>query len=281
MSNRKLIYSLLIILFTVNLILAGIIFDLKNQRLEVIFLDVSQGDSILIKKGMNEILIDGGSKEEIVLEKLGEYLSFWDRKIEAVVATHPDKDHIQGLIGIMENYEIGAVIDNGQESESGVYKKYLDVIKEKKIDKKNGKNGLKMEIGEANLEIIYPQNNLVSKDTNLGSIVSKLSFGENSFLFMGDLPIQGENILLQKQIDLKSNVLKIGHHGSKNSTSLEFLENVHPEDAIISVGKNSYGHPTEEVLEKLKSKNIKIFRTDEKGDIKYDCSLEKCENKIN
>jgi competence protein ComEC len=275
MPNQKRLYFILLFLFIICLILAGIIFSSQKQELTVNFLDVGQGDAILISQGSKQILIDGGPNGQILLEKLGKYIPFWDRNIEVVIATHPDQDHIDGLIDAMKTYNIGEVIDNSEDADSQVYKKYLEIINEKNIPRLKGKSGVNIKINDdAKLEILNPADTLDNnpKDTNADSIVSKLTYGENSFLFTGDFPIEKESELINKNFDLKSNVLKVAHHGSRYATSDEFLEKVAPKDAVISVGKNNrYGHPAQELLDRLNNKKINILRTDERGDIIYNC----------
>jgi competence protein ComEC len=276
MSNKKLLCSILLFLFVLCLILAGIIYHSQKQELTVNFIDVGQGDAILISQGNKQILIDGGPDGQKLLEKLGKYIPFWDRNIEVVIATHPDQDHIDGLIDAMKTYSIGEVIDNSEDADSEVYKKYLEIIGEKNVPRIKGQKGMDIKISDdANLEILNPGDNLDNnpKDTNADSIVAKLVYGENSFLFTGDFPIEKEPELISKNIDLKSNVLKVAHHGSKYATSADFLDKVAPQDAIISVGKNNrYGHPASETLDRLNAKKIRILRTDEAGDIKYICN---------
>lgn len=283
MTNRKIAYSLLLILLLINLILAGIIFYSQSQKLKIIFLDVGQGDAILISQKNNQMLIDGGPDGKIIMEKLGKYLPFWDRKIEVLITTHPDQDHIAGLVSVMENYNIGEIIDNGVSSDSQVYARFKEIIQEKNINEMEGISRMKIKMGdEAEMEILYPdgtQEKSNPKDTNNESLIAKLIYSENSFLFTGDMEFDEENKLFSANSDLNAQVLKIAHHGSKYATSSDFLEKVSPEEAIISVGKNNrYGHPTLEVLERLKEKNIKILRTDEGGDINYECKSikEKC-----
>ena len=280
MPQRKSIYFILLFLFIITLVLTGIIWHSKSQKLSVDFLDVGQGDAILISQGSKQILIDGGPNGQILLEKLGEYIPFWDRNIEVIIATHPDQDHIDGLIDAMNAYSVSEVIDNSAESDSQVYKKYRETIEEKNIPRIKGQEGMNIKISEdAKLEIFGPGENLENnpKDTNADSIISKLTYGENSFLLTGDLPDEKEQLLIGKNIDLKSNVLKVSHHGSKYATTSEFLEEVSPKDAVISVGKNNrYGHPAEETLDRLSEKKINILRTDEINDITYNCNLFSC-----
>lgn len=284
MSNRKKIYFSLIFLFIVSIILAGVIFYTKNSKLQVAFFDVGQGDAILISRGSKQILIDGGPSGQKLMEKLGEYVPFWDREIEVAIATHPDADHISGLVDAMKNYSVDQMIESGAKSQSQVFSAMEKIIEEKNIGKQIAVRGMKIKISdEAEFEIFHPEisaENISEKDTNAASVTAKLFFGENSFLFTGDLPTDGENKLINDNLPLSASVLKISHHGSSSATSEQFLEKVSPQGAIISVGKgNRYGHPNAEVLERLKNKNIKIFRTDENGDVVYNCQKlnNKCE----
>jgi competence protein ComEC len=274
MPRRKTIYSIILSLFVIAFIPAGIIHSSGSKELKVIFFDVGQGDAALIEQGSKQILIDGGPDGKKVMEKLGEYVPFWDRNIEVVIATHPDEDHISGLTDVMENYNVGEVIDNDVNSDTQIYKKFKDTIQQKGIGEIEGKSGMDINIGEnIKMKILSPdgtQDKNNPKDTNLSSIVAKLTYGDKSFLFTGDFPTEGEPMLISKNLDLHSEILKVAHHGSKYATSDEFLSAVKPEEAVISVGKNNrYGHPAQEVLDRLTSHKIKIIRTDEKGDIEY------------
>lgn len=275
MSKRKAVYSILIILFLISLILAGIFYGSRKTNLEVDFLDVGQGDAVLVSQGSRQILIDGGPSGQKVLEKLGQYIPFWDRNIEVIIATHPDQDHIEGLIDVMKAYSVGEIIDNSYDADSQVYKKYLETIGEKKIPRLKGEAGVNIKLSDdAQMKILNPPSGPEKdpKDSNSASIVAKLVFGANSFLFTGDLPDEKEKELISEKIDLSSRVLKISHHGSKYASTDEFLEKVHPVEAVISVGKNNrYGHPSEEILGRLDARKINILRTDEMGDVIYEC----------
>lgn len=275
MKNRKLIYFILGGLALVSLILFGIIFQTRNQKLSVAFLDVGQGDAILISQGSKQILIDGGASGQKLMEKLGEQVPFWDREIEVVIATHPDADHIGGLVDVFKNYTVDHAIESGAKSDSQVFGAYEKIIEDKKTSKLLAVRGMKIKISdEIELEVLSPNGENMEnlKDTNSASVVTRLSFGENSFLFTGDLPLDVEAQMLQDNLFSSTKVLKVSHHGSKSATSAEFLNKVNPEQAVISVGKNNrYGHPTSEVLERLSTKNISIFRTDILGDVIYNC----------
>lgn len=280
MPNRKPIYFLLGIISTIGLIFFGASSGIENQNLRIVFLDVGQGDAILISQGEKQILIDGGISGQKLLEKLGEYVPFWDRKIEVVMVTHPDADHLSGLVDVLKNYTVDQAIESGAKSQSQVFSTFEKLIEEKKVEKQITRRGMKIKLSdEAELEIFSPTDAVVDKlkdDTNSASIVAKLTYGKNSFLFTGDLPLETENQLVAAELPLKAQVLKVSHHGSKSATSANFLELVHPSDAIISVGKdNRYGHPTAEILDRLRNQKIKILRTDESGDVIYDCANSK------
>ncbi len=282
MKKKKIIYGVILLLFVLAIILGLIIFGSNKDFLTVNFLDVGQGDAILISQGKKQVLIDGGPSGQKMMEKLGTYVPFWDREIEVILITHPDSDHIEGLVSVLQNYKVDVIIETDVASESAVYAKLQDLIKEKNIQKIKGTRGTKIKISEKNeLEILNSQdeNAAAQKETNSSSIVSKLTVGNEKFLFMGDLPSENEIKLISQNVDLSAEILKVGHHGSKYSTSTDFLNKVGPEEAVISAGKNNrYGHPAMETLDRLKNKKINILRTDVVGDIMYEChSLsEKC-----
>ena len=285
MGNSKLIYSTISALFILSLILGGIIFYSKeSQKLKVIFLNVGQGDSILITQGNNQILIDGGKSEKVLLEKLGEYIPFWDRQIEVLVATHPDYDHIGGLIGVLKNYQVKTILETESRSNSKVFQSWKKQIEKEISQRVESFHGTIIKLpNSAVAEVLYPFSsvaNINSKDKNKNSIVIKLSYGESDFLLTGDLPSHQEIEMIGAGIDLESEFLKVGHHGSKTSSSEKFLKAVSPDEVIISVGKNSYGHPSNEVIRRLKKIETEIFRTDEDGDIIYECEAEKSKCEI-
>lgn len=226
------------------------------------------------------MLIDGGQDGKLLLQKLGKYIPFWDRKIEIVVSTHPDQDHIGGLVDVFRAYNIGTVIKTNAKSDSEVYKKLEKEIAAENAQAVEAKKDVSIKFANgAAVDILFPTNSIpeaVDDASNNNSVVIKLIYGENSFLLTGDLPDAQETNLIRSALaenSLNSQILKVSHHGSKYSTSNEFLDAVKPRDAIISVGKNnSYGHPNQEVLDRLIKKGINIFRTDEIGDIVYKCT---------
>lgn len=281
MPNRKAIYGVILALLALSLILAAIIsYCARSQNLKVIFFDVGQGDAILISQGNNQMLIDGGKDGKLILEKLGRFVPFWDRMIETVIATHPDADHIGGLVEVAKNYEIGAVLETNARSDSQTYSAWEEAIAG--TEKIEARKGINIKFPEdTEISVLYPFFSIDNQGSNSNdySVVAKLSFRENKFLFTGDLPVEKELDLINYKGDISADILKVAHHGSKYSTSEEFLDAISPREAIISVGKNnSYGHPAQEILDRIKKQGIIIRRTDEMGDIEYECMANDGEN---
>jgi len=273
--SRSFVFYLFGFLVLLN-VLAGIVaLDLSNaQFLEVNFFDVGQGDSIFIEspKGQ-QILIDGGPGSAI-LEKLAKEMPFWDRTIDLVILTHPERDHLAGLLEVLKRYKVENILWTGIVRDTQEFKEWERAIEGEKANIKIAQSGQKITMlsGKLYIEILYPFENLTGqeiKNSNNTSIVSRLVFNDNSFLFTGDIQKSAEKELTENGKELNSDVLKISHHGGKTSSSNEFIEEVLPEIAVISVGKgNSYGHPYQEVLDILGSYGIRVLRTDQQGDIK-------------
>lgn len=244
--------------------------------LRIVFLDVGQGDSILISQGQTQVLIDGGRDGKILLGKLGQRMPFWDKQIEVVIATHPDADHVGGLAAAAGRYHIATYLSNGVAGESDVFRNLQSVLdSDQQTEQAVVGTGSKIIFSEgAELNVLFPRSGTAEamSETNEGSIVTRLVFGDTSFLLTGDLPRE-ETVLPDI---LSTKVLKVAHHGSKYSTSEVWLGKVHPEDAIVSVGKNRYGHPSAEVLSRLQKHGIHILRTDQRGDIEYICQGATC-----
>lgn len=273
MFPHKTIYALLLFLLALAVILGGIVYYSQNSKdLKVIFLDVGQGDAILVEQGNNQLLIDGGRNGKLLLEKLGKYIPFWDRQIETIVATHPDADHIGGLVDALKTYNVKTVIKTKAESKSQTYEALAEAIKQEGANDIEAIRGVEINFADNVLaEVVYPSDSVKAADSNASnenSVAMVITSGENKFFLAGDLPSAQEETL-----DIgKINFLKVSHHGSKYSTSDKFLDNLKPEEAIISVGKsNSYGHPAPEIVQRLLDHGIKIWRTDEMGDIMYQC----------
>jgi len=276
MRNRKTIYYILGLLAALAIIAGVIVARAKDDSLKVVFLNVGQGDGILIEQGSTQLLIDGGKDTTTLLEGLGKYIPFWDRNIELVVETHPDQDHIGALAGLLGVYQVGTVLKTDMPGGSQTFQHLDEVIAQKHIQVVQAHSGETITFPNgATAEVIFPFGSVADldpNDTNAASVVIRLTDGKNSFLFTGDLPIQQEDEILAKNINVQADVLKVGHHGSKYSSSNEFLDAVKPRDGIISVGANNmYGHPNPEALARLNAHRIRLFRTDQLGDIVYEC----------
>jgi competence protein ComEC len=274
--DKKLIIFFAVFLLLLNIFCWREVFVLAtNSNLKVDFLDVGQGDSAFIITPENhQVLIDGGP-DSTILRKLAENMPFWDRTIDLVILSHPEKDHMQGLIDVFQRYKIDYILWTGVKKSDPEYEAWMKVLeKQEKIGAKIiiAELGQKIRAGNVLIYTLYPLENLSGQEmrntSNDKGVVCRLVFGKNSFLFTGDISTVAEKNLVDKKINLVSEVLKVAHHGSKYSTSEEFLAAVGPKVAVISVGaKNTYGHPTPEVLQKLDNFRVKTLRTDQKGDI--------------
>ncbi len=268
----KYLISLLVL---INIVLLLVIFSLPNQDLFVIACDVGQGDSILITKGNFQILVDGGPDQK-VLDCLSRHLPFWDREIEMVFLTHPDKDHSYGLIEVFKRYKVTNYYDNFYQNE----KAHISTSNYQLLEKLVGSSGtsihqattgLKLQYGLILLDILNPALEAVANNTykniNDFSITFNLTYGKFSGLFTGDLGHDGIAAIIKNNGFNNVDYLKVPHHGSKNNLTQEMLDLVNPGIAVISVGKNSYGHPHQEILEMLNAKKVNILRTDQLGDV--------------
>jgi competence protein ComEC len=245
-----------------------------DTKLEVSFLDVGQGDAILIKTPAGQqILIDGGPNPDTVCQQLGNKLPFWDKSLDMVVLTHSDDDHLVGLMGVLQRYKVGQVLESGF-GEGPVYRQWLAQIEEKEIDWTIVRAGQEIDLGEGiRLEVLYPYDEFVEgteSGANSNSVVLRLVWNKVSFLFTGDADDGAEQDILYGGVlcDLDSTVLKVGHHGSNYSTSSGFLAVVDPQVAVISVGEgNTFGHPSDETLARLNG--VEVYRTDQRGTITF------------
>lgn len=242
-------------------------------KLEVDFLDIGQGDAILIKTphGQN-VLIDGGPDNKII-KRLGENLSWWDKTIDLMIVSHPHDDHINGQIDAIKRYKVKRILYTGVVHNSPSYIEWLELVRDKKIPITiiDRPQIIKLS-NDCWLDILYPGESVLGKEVenlNNSSMVIKLVYGKTKFLFTGDAEAEAEQEMLKGSVDLSANVLKAGHHGSDTSSSQEFLEAVNPETAVIQVGKgNDFGHPSRRVVKRLERLDVKILRNDLEGTIK-------------
>ncbi|MCM8774464.1 MAG: MBL fold metallo-hydrolase [Candidatus Omnitrophica bacterium] len=244
----------------------------KSQNLKIHFIDVGEGDAIFIQSPNGKtLLVDAGNL--ITGFRVGEYLRRNNvQRLDYLVFTHPHFDHIGGAFFVMQMMEVREVLDNGENLSSLVnsvdmYRWYNKLVRSNE-NYRVLKAGDTIILDEIRLNVLWPPNPFVSLDFNVNSLVIMLEYGEFCCLLTGDLTEVGENVLLNQGADLKADVLKVSHHGAGDANSEGFLLAVSPEIAIISVDKsNSWGYPSEEVLNRIRDKKVKIYRTDKDGDI--------------
>jgi len=268
-------------LFVFLLLIANIFvfyLDWQNSHRGLTFamLDVGQGDALFIESPTGtQILIDGGPPRKI-LNQLSRIMSPFDRNIDAFIITNPDADHISGFLNVLKIYKVDKIFEPGTLTDSKIYQNLKDKIKKDNIIDILAKRGMRLNIGGgAVIDILFPDRDVSSWTTNDGSIVARLSYGSTSVMLMGDATIKTEKIILKENsiAQLHSTILKVGHHGSRTSTSPEFVKSVSPTYALISDGKNNkYGHPHKETLDTLSLFGAKIFRTDLLGAIIMKCA---------
>ena len=261
------------ILLTFALILAAlgllvIVQTASLGKLRLIFCDVGQGDGmLLITPSGKDIVVDGGPGTRMV-DCLGENLPFWDRTIEMMVLTHPQKDHMEGLLSVLSRYKVKMTLATGVENETELFKAWQTAIKAEGVKIYAPKAGDQLKADQVELDVSWPTEEKLElwklaspSELNESSVVLRLEMGEFCAYLTGDIPKE----ILQGLIDKSCQILKISHHGSKTGTNQEILESAKPAVAIIQVGKNSFGHPHKEVLDLLVSKGVKIYRNDING----------------
>ena len=272
-KKRKLIFGALVILLILNLLVWQKVWSAGDKYLVVAIIDVGQGEAIFIETPSGkQIMIDGGPNRA-VFESLGKLMPFNDRTLDLIIISNPDQDHIGGLVEILNRYKVGIIIEPGTIAKTKVYERLKEVGERVPLEL-IARGGMMLNLGDGvRLEILAPVANAKSWSTNDGSIVARLVYGETEFMLTGDAPEKVERGLLATLPSawLEADVLKVGHHGSKTSTSPEFVEAVKPKFVVISSGKdNRYGHPNQKTLDTLESLNIPIFRTDQLGTIIFE-----------
>lgn len=255
----------------VAVFLGGIIARNSQSVARIAFLNVGQGDAILVSLGSNQLLIDTGKNSRALLSELGKSMPPWDRTLEMVLLTHPDQDHVGAFPDMVARYDVKLLLSAELPETSAIGQSIRREIDRRKIQRIEPRAGLMLTFApDMRLETLFPGKDFVvdPKNTNASSIVELLRVGKDAFLFTGDLPRE-ESVLPATDI----RVLKVAHHGSKYSTSDAFLDRTTPEEAVISVGKNSYGHPAEDVLTRLSNHRVRTFRTDTVGTVLYICPI--------
>lgn len=272
--KKYLPHILIVFLFIIAIsIIFFAYYSSRNNYLKVAFFDVGQGDAIYVEApNGKQMLVDGGAGVKI-LPSLIKVMPAFDKSIDMIIITNPDQDHIGGLVEVLKDYKVRMIIEPGTESDTLIYQNLQKEILKNKIPKRIGKSGMHIVLDDKEniyFDILFPDQDVSNWERNDGSIVGKLVYKNKSFLLMGDATKYTENLIIwnEKLKNLKSNVIKLGHHGSDTSSSLLWLETVDPDIAIISAGKNNrYGHPHKSVLDNLKLLNIPYLATYEKGNI--------------
>jgi competence protein ComEC len=250
----------------------------ESNKLSVSFLDVGQGDSIVISTPSGQhILIDGGPSSEKVCLELGDTLPFWERTIDMVVLTHAHDDHVTGLVEVLRRYDVEQVLyPEGIDYSSNAYSEWLSVIEEEGIKHGRVQAGQEIDLGNgATLEVLNPPPDFLEgteSDIDNNGVVLRLVMGDVSFLLTADLYGDGELYLVCERVELKSTVLQVSHHGSSTSTTASFLDAVDPDVAVISAGAdNRFGHPNDDVMARLTEKvgENNIYLTSERGTITF------------
>jgi competence protein ComEC len=243
---------------------------LRDDRLHVYFLDVGQGDAIFIRApDGRQILVDGGPSPTALLSELGDLLPFWDRDLDLVVLTHPDADHVTGLIPLLDRYRVARVLDVPQSDKAPDAAPWRERLAQLGVPRDYARRGMRLPVGELTLTVLNPSASPLTgtaSDDNNNSVVLRLDYGQTSLLLTGDAEKEAEAAMIAAGLPLRADVLKVGHHGSNGSSSAPFVGAVAPRLAVIQVGKdNPFGHPHPDVLKRLSS--VPVYRTDTNGRI--------------
>jgi competence protein ComEC len=244
----------------------------SDGLLTVAFLDVGQGDAIFIETPDDvQVLIDGGANNS-VLRVLAEEMAIGDRDLDVVLATHPDKDHIGGLVDVLQRYDVANIIKTNNKSETSTGEAFALALENENAEIYFAKAGQQLALGAStSILILSPSGDVRDLESNTSSIVAQLRYGGIEFMLTGDAPISIEEYLSRTfGKDLESEVLKLGHHGSRTSSGEIFLDTIKPEYGVVSAGKdNTYGHPHSEVVENLKKRDINMLNTADSGTIVF------------
>jgi len=270
LGKNQLRFGILAVLILANYLLWGAVGKANSPTLRIDFLNVGQGDAILIRTPTQQkILVDGGPNDS-VLGELGKILPVWDRSLDLVVATHLDADHITGLVSVLERYRVSEVLTPPipeTDTTSTVREWQTALLSVQNINYADSSDDYQW--GETTWDTLWPLPGAVetSETTNEYSIVAEVQFEEISLLLTADITANVEQTLINLYPGLAAEVLKVAHHGSKYSSSALWLQTIHPETTVISVGKNSYGHPSIDTLNRLQTIGADVYRTDQDGTI--------------
>lgn len=275
--------SILLIVLVVMVSFLWALITVPNENLKVVVCDVGQGDASLVTKGRFQVLIDGGPDETKLLECLGKNMWFFDHRIEVVVMTHPQEDHGKGLTAVLDRYRVEKLIVSAYGNQEFMKNIREKVVSSRGIEVLLPQFGLKIKSNDMVLTTLWPRKKVGNNrfwsdatfsdkvevdDPNQTSVVIELKWRNFSSIFSGDISRKEEQALVDSRVLDQVTLLKVPHHGSKTSSSMEFLRVLKPEVSVISVGKkNSFGHPSVQVVERLQEVGSQVWRTDESGTV--------------
>jgi len=273
--SRGLLSCVITVLLAINLFVWQAVLARNTHDLRVSFLDIGQGDAILVQGPTGvQMLVDGGP-DRSVLRQLPHAMGILDRSIDMIVETHPDRDHIGGLAGVFERYAVSYFMSPGIPNDTSSTLSLDDAVAgESGIHRFIARRGMRIHLGGgAYADVLYPDHDVSKLETNAGSVTMHIVYGKTSFMLSGDLPSEQEDYLVRLDAadgNLASDVLKAGHHGSKYSTDAAWLAAVHPSFVAISAGEgNSYGHPNPETVSRIQDEGARIFSTINSGTIDF------------
>lgn len=269
--NRNLVslLSLSIIALLLGFFLLTSSREPQTNITKVHFFDIGQGDSIFVETAHGkQMLIDGGKNSQVLME-LSDVMPLDDKTIDVVIATHPDADHIGGLTPVLSRYDVGLFLTSDVDTDSEILKDLKKVLLENKVSSYFVRGGMNIMLDtDVEFEIMFPDRETKNWETNTASVVGKLNIGETSVMLTGDSPASIEKYLVDSNLDIDVDILKLGHHGSKTSSSIEFIKATSPKLVIISAGKdNRYGHPAPEVMKIIRNLGIQEMSTISSGTI--------------
>jgi competence protein ComEC len=246
----------------------------RQHDLRFVMLDIGQGDALYIEApNGNQVIIDGGPGDAL-LGQLSKVMSPFDRSVDMIINTNPDKDHFEGFIPLLDRYSVGAFLESGTDaSKNSLWNELVQKLKDKNVPDIIVKRGQRIDLGDdVYIDVLFPDRDASGMAHNDGSLVAKLVYKNTSVMLTGDSTQNIEKYLISLGgSDLKADILKVGHHGSKTSTSVEFVKAVHPDVALISAGKdNMYGHPNKETLDTLGKYKVPYLVTMNEGLIEFD-----------
>jgi competence protein ComEC len=267
--KNNILLSLGIVIAVVSIFLSVLAFR-STQKLEIVFLDVGQGDATLVTTpNGRQILIDAGVKNNLG-QTLSQYMSASDRSLDLIVMTHPDLDHVGGMVSLVDRYDIDLIMHSGLLAGAPVYAAIAERVNQKNIKTMTAEAGQVIQLDtDVHLEIYSPYSEYESLESNEFSIIARLVYKDTSVMLTGDAVKVNEYEVVETYRDrLKSDILKVGHHGSQTSTSDVFVETVNPEYGVISAGcSNRFGHPHGNVLTTLFTNQVEVFDTCNDGDV--------------